>query len=63
MEHVIPFKDVQVPDMLLGRMLKKTQIEAEDVASPGTIPFSLRTLLSFLCHSDSIFSFNRKYDY
>lgn len=63
MKHVISFKDMQMPDMLLGRMLKKTQTEAEDVASPGTIPFSLRTLVLFPCHSDFSFSFNRKYDY
>lgn len=36
MEHMIPFQDTQVPDMLLGRILKKT--EAEGITEPGTVP-------------------------
>lgn len=39
MEHKIPFQDMQVPDMLLGRILKKIQTEAEDNTEPGTVPF------------------------
>lgn len=38
MEHMIPFQDTQVPDMLLGRILKKTQTEAEGITEPGTVP-------------------------
>jgi len=63
MEHVILFKDVQVLDTLLGRILTKTQTEAEDIASPETMPFSLRELPVFLCHPDYTFSFNRKDNY
>lgn len=62
MEHVIPFKDVQVPDILLGRILAKTQTEAEVVTCPGTVSFSLRILV-FSCHPDCSFFFNRKYNY
>lgn len=35
---MIPFQDTQVPDMLLGRILKKTQTEAEGITEPGTVP-------------------------
>lgn len=62
-EHVIPFKDMQVPDMLVGRILTKAQTEAEDIASPGTMPFSLRILFVFPCYPVCTFSFSRKYDY
>lgn len=39
MEDMIPFQDMQVSDMLLGSILKKTQTEAEDITEPGIMPF------------------------
>lgn len=63
MEHVIPFQDVQVPDMLLGMILKKTQIEAEDITEPGTMPFFFENASHISCHTDCTFLFNSKYDY
>lgn len=64
MEDIIPFQDMQVSDMLLGRILKKTQTEAEDITEPGIMPFFfLRMLLVFRCHTDCTFSFNSKYNY
>lgn len=63
MEHVIPVKELQVTDTFLGRIITKTQTETEYITSPGTMLFSLRTLLIISCHPDWTFSFNVKYDY
>lgn len=63
MEHVIPVKELQVTDAFLGRIITKTQTETEYITSPGTMPFSLRTLLVISCHPDWTFSFSVKYDY
>lgn len=50
-------------DAFLGRIITKTQTETEYITSPGTMPFSLRTLLVISCHPDWTFSFSVKYDY
>lgn len=63
MAHVIPFQDVQVPDMLFGRILKKTQAEAEDITEPGTMPFFFENASHISCHTYYTFSFNSKYYY
>lgn len=63
MEHVIPLQDVQVPDMLLGMILKKTQTEAEDITEPGTMPFFFENASHISCLTDFIFFFNNKYDF